>query len=247
MGQKTVLVTGANGAIGQALCGEFKGAGWRVIASDQDEEAAFSVDDYISIELKRFCNDFEYQKKVGSMLLMELPDNSLDALINNAAVQVIAPVEELTMEDWTSTLDVNLTAPFFLIKMLFSNLQKSKGSVINIASIHAGLTKPNFTAYATSKAALVGLTRSLAVELGSRVRVNAICPAAISTPMLKSGVDGSSQGLAKLASFHPSGCIGLPEDVAELALYLAASNNKFLNGAVIGLDGGITSRIHDPF
>ena len=90
------------------------------------------------------------------------------------------------------------------------------------------------------------MTRSLAVELGSRVRINAICPAAISTPMLEAGFEGNPQGLEQLAGYHPSGCVGSPEDVAEAALYLAKADGTFLNGAIIGLDGGIASRLHDP-
>ncbi len=92
----------------------------------------------------------------------------------------------------------------------------------------------------------MGLTRSLAVELGGRVRVNAICPAAIKTSMLEADFENNPQGLAKLASHHPSGCIGTTEDVARAALFLTEAGSSFLNGTVIGLDGGIASRLHDP-
>ena len=246
MSQRTALITGANGDIGRALCAAFRGAGWRIIASDQDETAGSSVDAYHEMELARLCRDTAYRTEMLACLQAGLGNDGLHVLINNAATQIMAPVEQLTADDWHTTLDVNLIAPFLLTQVLLSELQKANGSVINIASIHAQLTKPRFTAYATSKAALVGLTQSLAVELGGRVRVNAICPAAITTSMLEAGFEGNPQGLVKLASYHPSGCIGTPEDVARAALFLAEADNSFLNGSVIGLDGGIASRLHDP-
>jgi len=243
--QRTAFITGANGAIGQALCATFHDAGWRVIASDLAEIAEPVVDVYMSMDLNRLCRDSVYRDKIFTSLQVELQDGGVHVLINNAAIQCIAPVEQLSVDDLCVTLDVNLVAPFLLIKALLSELQKAEGSVINIASIHAQLTKPNFTAYATSKAALVGMTRSLAVELGNRVRINAICPAAIATPMLEAGFDNNPQGLSDLEKYHPSSQIGTLEELASLALYLA-NGTKFMNGMVIGLDGGIASRLHDP-
>ncbi len=246
MSQRTAFITGANGAIGQALCTAFHGAGWRVIASDQAKSAKSNVDVYVPADLKQLCCDSTYQNKIITRLQDEMHDGGLHVLINNAAVQIVAPVEQLSANDWHTTLDVNLIAPFLLTKIFLPALQKVNGSVINIASIHAQLTKPHFTAYATSKAALVGMTRSLAVELGNHIRVNAICPAAIVTPMLEAGFEDDPQGLAKLTGYHPSGCIGATKDVVEAALYLAEAEGSFLNGTVIGLDGGIASRLHDP-
>jgi len=244
--QRTAFITGANGDIGRALCATFRSAGWKIIASDQGETAGSPVDAYHVVELARLCRDTAYQKEKLDCLRAELGNGGLHVLIHNAATQIVAPVEQLTIDDWHTTLDVNLIAPFLLTQALLSELQKANGSVINIASIHARLTKSHFSAYATSKAALVGLTRSLAVELGGRVRVNAICPAAIATSMLEAGFESKPQGLVKLASYHPSGCIGTTEDVARAALFLADTGSSFLNGTVIGLDGGIASRLHDP-
>ncbi|GBE07235.1 glucose 1-dehydrogenase 4 [bacterium BMS3Abin11] len=246
MNQYTAFITGANGAIGQALCAAFHDAGHRVVASDQAETAGCPVDAYVPMECSRLCNDSAYHDEIINRLRAELGDGSLHVLINNAAIQIVAPVEKLSVDDWHTSMDVNLVAPFLLIRALLAELTKAKGSVINIASIHAQLTKPHFTAYATSKAALVGMTRSLAVELGNRVRVNAICPAAIATPMLEAGFDDKLQGLDQLASYHPTGTLGTTRDIAEAALYLAKVDGLFLNGAVINLDGGISSRLHDP-
>jgi NAD(P)-dependent dehydrogenase (short-subunit alcohol dehydrogenase family) len=173
-------------------------------------------------------------------------DAGLSVLVNNAATQVLGGVDSLTVSDWHHTLDVNLLAPFVLTQGLLPPLEKAHGCVINISSIHARLTKPNFVAYATSKAALSAMTRAMAVDLGSRVRVNAIEPAAIETDMLKSGFAGQPEKFAELQACHPQGRIGSPEEVAALALSVAGGELRFLHGACIGIDGGISGRLHDP-
>lgn len=101
-------------------------------------------------------------------------------------------------------------------------------------------------AYATSKAALAGLTRALAVDLGGRVRVNAIAPAAISTPMLEAGFEGRPESRAELDRFHPAGRIGRPDEVARAAVWLASEESGFLTGATLAVDGALGVRLHDP-
>jgi NAD(P)-dependent dehydrogenase (short-subunit alcohol dehydrogenase family) len=246
MTQRSALITGANGGIGQALCAGFRDAGWYVIGSDREVSAGTPVDAHVVLDLARLCQDETYRNDGVASLRAALPSDGLDVLINNAALQILAPVETLTSEDWHATLDVNLIAPFLLTQAFLQELERAGGSVINIASIHALLTKPRFSAYATSKSALIGLTRALAVELGGRVRVNAISPAAIATPMLESGFSEDPEGLNRLAAYHPSACIGVPDDVARAALCLAEVKGAFLNVAIVGVDGGIGARLHDP-
>ena len=245
MGIRTVLITGANGSIGQGLCQGFQEAGWRVIGSDYAESCAFSIDDYISIDLDRLCKDSQYREKCIDHIYHDCTDG-LDALINNAATQILAPMESLSFGDWQTTININLNSTFILIQALLLKLRVAKGSVVNIASIHSTLTKPNFSAYATSKSGLVGLTKSLAVELGHQVRVNAICPAAIDTSMLHAGFIDNPQGLEELKKFHPSGNIGSISDIVNAALFMTDNHNSFLNGSILNLDGGISSRLHDP-
>jgi NAD(P)-dependent dehydrogenase (short-subunit alcohol dehydrogenase family) len=143
-------------------------------------------------------------------------------------------------------LNVNLVAPFLLVQALLQELENANGSVINIASIHAQVTKPEFVCYATSKTALVGLTRSMAVDLGGRVRINSICPAAVSTPMLMAGFEGKDDRFKELSRMHPLGRIGTPDEIAQVALFLASPAASFITGAAINVDGGIGSRLHDP-
>lgn len=245
MSKEAVLISGANGGIGQALCRTFKDHGWRVIATDLEEHAAAPVDHFLSIDLERMCHDDQYKDDLVSLLHESTPDG-LNCLINNAATQIVGPIEELTAADWRESLSVNVVAPFLLVQGLLKKLELVRGSVINIASIHAQLTKPEFSAYSTSKSGLVGLTRAMAVELGSRIRINAIAPAAISTPMLTAGFEDNEEDMAELAGYHPAKSIGEPEDVARLAFFMAGLTSQFLNGSIVGLDGGIASRLHDP-
>jgi NAD(P)-dependent dehydrogenase (short-subunit alcohol dehydrogenase family) len=242
---RAAIITGAAGAIGQALVLAFRNAGYRTVAVDVSK-VHLDADAVLSIDLDRYSREESYRQYSNAGLVEAVQSSSLHVLINNAAVQIVAEVAALSASDWQRTLNVNLLAPFLLTQALLERLASAGGSVVNISSIHATLTKPGFVCYATSKAALAGLTRSMAVEIGARVRVNAICPAAISTPMLRQGFSAHPEAFAALAAMHPLGRIGEPEEVAHAALYLASEEAGFVNGALLDLDGGIGGRLHDP-
>lgn len=168
------------------------------------------------------------------------------AIVHNAALQRLGLFSQLSAFDWLDTLAVNLIAPVAISRALLPQLKSHRGSIVHIGSIHSHLTKPGFTAYATSKAALAGLTRAMAVELGGLVRVNAIEPAAIATPMLEAGFAATPDLKAQLQAFHPTGSIGSPADVGRAVLFLLDPSNSFVNGCVLPLGGGIHCRLHDP-
>lgn len=243
---KSVLVTGAAGGIGQALVRAFAEAGYAVVATDRvDAPAELPCEHYIACDLRKTVANESYAEEIFSGIRRVLDGRPLAALINNAAVQILGPADTLSREDWRATLDVNLLAPFIWAQAFLPELESAHGMVLNISSIHARLTKPNFIAYATSKAALSGMTRAMAVELGARVRVNAIEPAAIDTPMLRAGFDGDEAGCRRIAEFHPTKSIGAPTDLARLALMMVTTQGGFVNGSVITIDGGIGARLHD--
>jgi NAD(P)-dependent dehydrogenase (short-subunit alcohol dehydrogenase family) len=242
---KSVLVTGAAGGIGQALCLAFRRAGYLVIASDLKS----IVDDahfFVQGDLERLVEDDPYRAEYIDQIRHALDGDGLTALVNNAALQIVRSTEDLSMRDWRRTLDTNLLAPFALTQAFLPELKRARGSVINIASVHARVTKPGFACYATSKAALVGMTRSLAVDLGGAVRVNAINPAATGTSMLLEGFEGREDALANLAAMHPSGRIAEPAEIARVAVFLASQDAAFINGAALDVDGAIGARLHDP-
>lgn len=246
MTSKTAVITGATGAIGAALCRAFKNDGFTVIGTDKREESAVSCDRFVPADLALFVEDDAYRHRMMRDIAEAIGGVTLDALVNNAAVQVVGPVESLSAENWRQTLNVNLIAPFLLIQGLLPFLKAAKGAVVNIGSVHSKLTKPRFSCYATSKAGLSGLTRSLAVELGGAVRVNEVVPAATATPMLAAGFEGRGDALEKLKGMHPIGRIADPDEIAQVAVFLASEKASFVTGAALDVAGGIGARLHDP-
>ena len=245
--QKTALITGAAGGIGKALVAAFVDRGYQVLAMDcVSQPSGLECWQYLQVDLQQLVVVPSYAAERLSAISLLLEPVGLNVLINNAAVQVLGGVGSLSMADWNQTLNVNLLAPFALVQGLLRPLETADGCVINVSSIHARLTKPNFVAYATSKAALSGMTRAMAVDLGGRVRVNAIEPAAIETDMLKAGFASQPKQYAILQGCHPQGRIGTPAEVAALALSSACGDLRFLHGACIAIDGGISGRLHDP-
>ena len=241
------LITGAAGGIGRALVQEFHANGYSVIAMDMmPQPADMPCVEYVHADLEKIVADPAYGNNVIADLKVVIGHCGLRALINNAAVQILGSADSLTREDWERTLKVNLLAPFFLAQALLPDLEQANGCIVNVSSIHARLTKKDFIAYATSKAALSGMTRAMAIDLGGRVRVNAIEPAAIDTEMLKAGFLDNPAGYHQLQAYHPQGKIGLPDEVATCALVIANGSMPFLHGACIPLDGGIGACLHDP-
>ena len=247
--KKWALVTGGAGGIGQALVHEFIEAGYSVISADiAFNNITSNSHDNVSlyIDLGQVAKSEEYTNEFVQQIQEITNGHGIDCLINNAAVQILAPCTNLTRNNWQKTLDINLSAPFFLSQAFSPVLIKNKGAIINISSIHATQTKKEFTAYATSKAALSALTRNMVLDLGSEIRINAIEPAAIATEMLKAGFVGKVQQYAELESFHPINRIGQPKEVAELAVFLCSDKANFVQGACISASGGISNSLSDP-
>jgi len=242
-----VIVTGVSGSIGRAIAAYFTAQRYKVFGIDRIERPAdLAVDRYRQLDLERFVTAPAEAKALASEAATWTNGEGLSALVNNAAVQICGSLEDLDLSSWNRSLSVNVLAPFFLVRALLTHLEQGGGSVINISSIHARLTKPGFVAHSTTKAALSGLTRAMAVDLGSRVRVNAIEPAAIETPMLRASFEGREADFERLAACHPQGRIGSPEEVASLVFALTAGEFRFLHGACIDLSGGISARLYDP-
>ena len=241
-----VIITGASGGIGRAMVKIFHENGYGIIATDINPPQGELLCDYFVIaDLQKTVEDEQYADEIFTQIREYLNDSALVALINNAAVQILAKTDDLTRDDWQKTLNVNLLAPFLWIQAFLPELESAKGSVVNISSIHAKLTKKNFVAYATSKAALSGMTKAMAVDLGGRVRVNAIEPAAIETDMLKAGFEGKLELYQQLETCHPIGRIGRVDEVAQLTVAMINESMQFMNGACVALDGGVRSRLYD--
>jgi len=243
------LITGSSGGIGKALCRAFADAGYRVIGVDRYSEPPASDPDVsksIVCDIRVFASDTPERKEAFRRLREEIGSAGLGVLVNNAAVQLLSSTEELTVEDIQETLATNVIAPLMLVQGLLTELERAGGTVINIGSVHGTATKPGFVSYATSKAALAGLTRALAIDLGGRVRVNTISPGAISTPMLEAGFEGQSEARRGLDASQPLGRVGTSVEVASTAVFLASQAASGITGSNLYMDGGVTARLHDP-
>lgn len=248
--KKWVLITGALGGIGSALVKEYADSGYAVIATDVkpakqgqfgDIKVVFQQLDLEKIALsEEFANEF--YSRVSEITLGQ----GIATLVNNAAMQILASSKEMSREQWNQSFNVNLTAPFFLSQLFLKDLESHSGSIVNISSIHATQTKKNFVAYATTKAALSSMTRNMVLDLGNRIRINAIEPAAIATDMLKAGFEGKEEKFRQLEEFHPIGRVGTPLEVAKLAVFLSSSDAGFVQGACISASGGISGCLSDP-
>lgn len=249
-GCPVVVLTGCSGGIGAAIHAEMKASGCFVIGIDKSLGEVRDDNDtiFLRTDLSQFSRDERYQKKSILRIKEYIPEKvSRLIVVNNAAIQVVKDISDLSISDWHESFQVNTLAPFFLVTGLRDILIRTKGQVVNVSSIHAKLTKPHFSSYAASKAALDAITRSLALELGPfGVSVNGVAPAAIMTEMLTAGFDGDPAKLDELLKYHPTGSIGSVTELAELIRSLALEKRNFLNGAVLDFSGGIHNRLHDP-
>tara|TARA_B110001450_G_C17637436_1_gene487794 strand:- start:768 stop:1526 length:759 start_codon:yes stop_codon:yes gene_type:complete len=248
---KVALITGSSGGIGSALVKVYSEAGFFVIGLDKIQNDNHNDDSdysYINIDLLDVAKNKNYREEKVKEIIGIFPATISEfVLVNNAAEQIIKPLSEISWNDWEMSLAVNTVAPFFFAQSFREHLSVSHGHVINITSIHAKLTKSNFTCYATSKAALEAVTRSLALELSPiGVSVNAVAPAAISTKMLKSGFNDVPEKYRELNDYHPSKSIGSPEDVAVFVKSISDHRSGFLTGSVLEFNGGIGGKLHDP-
>jgi len=240
---RKIVVTGAARGIGLAICKAFKSEGDYVIGIDiTDKECDYIYyDEFLNLDLEAIVKNPEGYKSLFDK------HKCIDVLINNAAIQIVKPFSELQVDDWKKTFNINVFGPIVLTQILLSKLKISNGLVINMSSIHKKLTKPEFSAYASSKHTIYGLTKSLALEFGDQIRFLSISPAAISTDMLFEGFNHSEEEVNKLSNLHPTKCIGTPTELANFIYSISSKKFKFLNGTDLEFDGGISSALLDAY
>ena len=241
---RSVILTGVSGGIGRAISSRLMASGW-IVAGIDTVNPESPLEHFLPMDLADIAKPDE-QAALQAFLGKVDAQAPITALVNNAAVQELGTFDEVSAEMLNRSFAVNVTAPFVLAQCLHDRLARHQGSIINIGSIHGEQTKKGFLPYSVSKSALRGLTRALAIELGQSIKVNSIEPAAIATEMLKQGFENHPGKLKDLSALHPTGRIGTPQDIAELVRYLIEDAPAFLNGSIIGVDGGISSVLHDP-
>jgi len=242
---RTAIVTGARRGIGRAIALALAKEGANVVVSDTSQEDCEKVVAEIEglgrrgLALK--CN-VTSRSEVEDMVRKAAAEfGKIDILVNNAGIISFKPFLELTDEDWDNTLNVNLKGQFLCARTVAKEMVKNKwGRIINIASISSGgcgIAFPLIAHYTASKGGVIALTEALALELTAQgINVNAICPGAIDTDMVK-GVKESGQ-LEQILLRIPKGRIGQPEDIANLAVFLASEDSDYISGAAIVIDGG---------
>jgi len=246
---KVVLVTGAGGGIGRACVHLFAEKGWRVIGVDRSDFG----DDFPKDG--RFIKADISQPDSVEVIFQQAKEFSptLDVLVNNAAMQIAKPLIETSVEEWDAVMASNLRSVFLFVKLAHPLMKTAGGgAVVNVSSVHAIQTSANIAAYAASKGGLLALTRAMAIEFApDNIRVNAILPGAVDTPMLRAGLgrghvggDNVQERLDNLARRTVSGKVGTPEEIAR-AIYFLADNEQssFMTGQALVVDGGATARL----
>ncbi len=247
--RRTVLITGAAGGIGRAAVALFAEKGWRVIGVDRNPFGEDFPSDGLFIQAEVSHPDavepLERQVQAFS--------DCLDALVNNAAVQVTKPLIETSVEEWDMVIANNLRPAFLLSKLAYPLLKiAGGGAIVNVSSVHAVQTSADIAAYAASKGALLAFTRAIAIEFAKdNIRVNAILPGAVDTPMLRAGMNrGHVSGgdiharLDNLARKTVNGRIGTPSEIAHAIYFLADdTQSSFMTGQAMIVDGGATARL----
>jgi glucose 1-dehydrogenase len=233
-----VVITGVAGGIGAATARAFSQAGWAVAGLDLAASAPPEIDPYASIDLAGPNVEAELQAFLGAM-------PQIDALVNNAALQIVKPLRDTTTTEWDRVLAVNLRAAFLAIRLAHPQLQRSNGAVVNVASVHAVATSAGMAAYVASKGGLVALTRAAALELApDGIRVNALLPGAVDTPMMRAGAARfGERGVEHIGSRTPLGRVGQPDEVARSIVFLAGPDASYVTGATLTVDGGVLAAL----
>lgn len=255
---KSVLITGSTSGIGLAIAMRFGVAGYNVGLNSFETEA--DIGDALEQVKKSASGRVEYfqadlSANQGSMLVEKFVEkfSTIDVLINNAGVQKVAPIDQLDQADWEKIRAIGLDAAYQSIKSAVPVMKNSGwGRIVNIASVHALVASPFKSAYVAAKHGLLGLTKTVALEVAQDgITVNAICPGYVLTPLVEKQIDDQANvhGISRdevvsniMLAPQPTGKFVTLEEVAELALYLAGDMARSITGASMVIDGGWTAR-----
>ncbi|MES1947311.1 oxidoreductase [Salinisphaera sp. C84B14] len=238
---KVALVTGGRSGIGRAIARRLRDEGATVFTTQRGADKEFD-----SIPA-----DFS-DPQVPAQVVARVIDRAgrLDVLVNSAGMMQEASIEDMSPEAWQRNLTVNLTAPFLLIRAALPFLRETGGNIVNIGSLEGLASNPNHAAYCAAKAGLHGLTRAVAVDHGHEgIRCNAVAPGWINTDLNADLVKNAGDPASferNIASIHPVGRAGIPEEVAALVAFIAADEAAFITGQIYNVDGGRTAQLSFP-
>jgi 3-oxoacyl-[acyl-carrier protein] reductase len=237
---KKILVTGGTRGIGAEIAALFaKNNGAVTITGTNENSFQQFKSNFPSDNVKFLKVDFADLAQL-KQFAQEIESLNFDVLINNAGINNINTIDEIELDDWQKIQDINVRAPFLISKAVIKNMRKNKwGRIINIGSIFGVVTKEKRLSYTTSKAALVGMTKTMALDLANdNILVNAVSPGFIDTELTKRVL--GEDGIKEMVSKVPLQKLGTANDIASMILFLSSDQNGFMTGQNIIIDGGFT-------
>lgn len=254
---KVAVVTGGSTGIGRACAQEFADEGAAVVIADvnaeQGVELAQSIEAAGGQALFRHT-DVAQEDSVAAMAAAACERfGGIDALVNSAAIQSYGSVVTTDGDTWDRTIDVNLKGIYLASKYCIpSMVERGGGAVTSIASVQGLLSQPGVAAYAATKGAIIAMTRTMALDHAQEnVRVNAVSPGSIDTPMLRESArlfnpDAVEETVASWGELHPLGRVGQPREIARVVLFLSSDDASFMTGANVVVDGGLSIGLFSP-
>lgn len=238
MQQRVALVTGASRGIGAAIARELSRLGYAVaVHYNRSGEAAMALAEQLPNAIAVQADMADAQSVIDMVECVADHYGRIDVLVNNAGVALWKLAMDTTVEEWDQLFDINVRGAFAATRAALPHMLSGEGgSIINISSMWGQVGASCEVAYSAAKAALIGMTKALAKEMGGAgIRVNCVCPGVIATDMMR-GFDEAT--IASLEEETPLGRIGQPEDVARAVAYLAGEGASFITGQVVGVNGG---------
>jgi NAD(P)-dependent dehydrogenase (short-subunit alcohol dehydrogenase family) len=248
---KVAIVTGGGRGIGRAIACLLAAEGAAVVVAARTPAEGEETVALIR-QAKFIPTDVSQNAQVRNLVAETIHAyGRLDALVNNAGINgSLKPLEETSEAEWDQVIDTNLKGCYLGMRYAIPHLRAAgRGSIVNVSSVLAEQTLPGCTAYTASKAAIIGLTKAIALEVGrDGIRVNCILPGSIDTPMLWEGLTEAERINVEpvVADSAPLGKVGKPEDIARVALFLVSDVSSFMTGAPVLVDGGLLTRTAAP-
>jgi len=248
---RVVLVTGGGYGIGRGIGQEFANHHEAVVIADLNDERGSLVESSIRASGGQALfvhTDVRVEAQIQAMIERTIEAfGRIDVLCNNAGIERYRRPEEYTLDDWNDISETNLRGAFLCTKYAHPFLKERRGCIIHISSVQAFANEGRISVYTATKAGLLGLTRSMALDFAAEgIRVNAICPGAIQTGMMEASLDSEAdpeEAVKRIGRSIPLGRIGQPADIAKAVYFLASPDASYVTGATLVVDGGLLTRL----